>query len=75
MFRPHMSNFFGLPGNLSDMVTFELFVLPMIRRCWDEVPALFFGRARLKSDIRNQDSLKRFLPASLPESSRMLKSS
>ncbi len=64
---PHKKYFFGLPGNpLSTMVTFELFVLPMIEALAGMTPQrLIFLRARLKSEIRTKTGLKRFLPAVL----------
>jgi molybdopterin molybdotransferase len=59
--------FFGLPGNpVSTMVTFELFVRPMMEALAGMVPQpLIFLRARLKSEIRTKIGLKRFLPAVL----------
>jgi len=59
--------FFGLPGNpVSTMVTFELFVRPMIEALAGMTPQpLVFLRARLKSEIRTKTGLKRFLPAVL----------
>jgi molybdopterin molybdotransferase len=59
--------FFGLPGNpVSTMVTFELFVRPMIEALAGMMPQpLIFLRARLKSEIRTKTGLKRFLPAVL----------
>jgi len=64
---PHKQYFFGLPGNpVSTMVTFELFVLPMIQALAGMKPRpLIFPKARLKSDIRTKTGLKRFLPALL----------
>ena len=64
---PHEQYFFGLPGNpVSTMVTFELFVLPMIQALAGmKSRPLIFLKARLKSDIRIKTGLKRFLPASL----------
>jgi molybdopterin molybdotransferase len=64
---PHQRYFFGLPGNpVSTMVTFELFVRPMIQALSGSKPqALIFLRARLKSDVRAKTGLKRFLPAVL----------
>ncbi len=57
--------FFGLPGNpVSTMVTFELFVRPMIAALGGMKPeALVFLKARLKSEIRAKTGLTRFLPA------------
>ena len=59
--------FFGLPGNpVSTMVTFELFVRPMIHALGRGAPQpLVFLKARLKSDVRTKTGLKRFLPAVL----------
>ena len=64
---PHKRYFFGLPGNpVSTMVTFELFVLPMLHALSGMKPKpLVFLKARLKSDIRTKTGLKRFLPALL----------
>jgi len=59
--------FFGLPGNpVSTMVTFELFVRPIIYALAGATPQkLFFLRAQLKSEIKTKTGLKRFLPAML----------
>jgi molybdopterin molybdotransferase len=59
--------FFGLPGNpVSTMVTFELFVRPMIVALGGGAPRpLIFLKARLKSDVRTKTGLTRFLPAVL----------
>ena len=59
--------FFGLPGNpVSTMVTFELFVRPMIDALAGAAPTpLRFLNARLKSDINTKTGLTRFLPAQL----------
>ena len=56
--------FFGLPGNpLSTMVTFELFVTPMLEGLSGMGQRkLRFLHARLKSEIRTKTGLKRFLP-------------
>jgi len=64
---PSSKYFFGLPGNpVSTMVTFELFVRPMIRGLAGGKPQpLIFLKARLKSDVRTKTGLKRFLPAAL----------
>jgi len=66
---PHLPGryFFGLPGNpVSTMVTFELFVRPMIQALSGGKPqSLIFLKARLKSDVRTKTGLKRFLPAVL----------
>jgi molybdopterin molybdotransferase len=63
----HGKHFFGLPGNpVSTMVTFELFVRPMIHALGGGAPQpLVFLKARLKSDVRTKTGLKRFLPAVL----------
>jgi molybdopterin molybdotransferase len=48
------------------MVTFELFVRPMIEALSGAKPQpLIFLRARLKSEIKTKTGLKRFLPAML----------
>ena len=59
--------FFGLPGNpVSTMVTFELFVRPMLEALGGMCPQkLRFTYAKLKSEIRVKPGLKRFLPAIL----------
>jgi molybdopterin molybdotransferase len=64
---PRKTYFFGLPGNpVSTMVTFELFVRPMIEALAGMMPQpLIFLRARLNSEIRTKTGLKRFLPALL----------
>ncbi|MBI3478393.1 MAG: molybdopterin molybdotransferase MoeA [Acidobacteria bacterium] len=64
---PHRQYFFGLPGNpVSTMVTFELFVQPMIQAlAGSKAQSLVFLKARLKSDVRAKTGLKRFLPAVL----------
>jgi molybdopterin molybdotransferase len=58
---------FGLPGNpVSTMVTFELFVRPMIHAlAGRKMSKLIFLHARLKSEIRVKTGLTRFLPALL----------
>jgi molybdopterin molybdotransferase len=63
----HKKYFFGLPGNpVSTMVTFELFVRPMIEALAGTTPQpLVFLSARLKCEIRTKTGLKRFLPAIL----------
>jgi molybdopterin molybdotransferase len=65
--EPARKYFFGLPGNpVSTMVTFELFVRPMIEGLSGMRPQpLIFLRARLKSEVRTKTGLKRFLPAAL----------
>jgi len=57
--------FFGLPGNpISTMVTFELFVRPVIDRLAGAASRkLAFLHAKLKSAIKTKTGLKRFLPA------------
>jgi len=66
---PHSDTryFFGLPGNpVSTMVTFELFVRPMIHALGGgALRPLTFLKARLKSDVRTKTGLTRFLPAVL----------
>ena len=59
--------FFGLPGNpVSTMVTFELFVKPLVEALVGMAPRkLVFPRARLKSEIKTKPGLTRFLPALL----------
>jgi molybdopterin molybdotransferase len=59
--------FFGLPGNpVSTMVTFELFVRPIVEALAGLPPRkLAFLSARLKSDIKTKTGLTRFLPAVL----------
>lgn len=59
--------FFGLPGNpVSTMVTFELFVRPMLEALAGMLPRkLKFLRAKLKSEITTKTGMKRFLPGRL----------
>lgn len=59
--------FFGLPGNpVSTMVTFELFVHPVLDALAGATPKkLVFLHAKLKSEIKTKPGLKRFLPANL----------
>jgi molybdopterin molybdotransferase len=59
--------FFGLPGNpLATMVTFELFVRPVIDAlAGAAVRPLRFLQALLKSELRSKTGLTRFLPAML----------
>jgi len=59
--------FFGLPGNpVSTMVTFELFVRPLIEALAGMSPRkLVFSHTRLASEIRVKTGLTRFLPAIL----------
>jgi molybdopterin molybdotransferase len=64
---PDKKYFFGLPGNpVSTMVTFQLFVQPMVEAlCGMKPRRLIFLKARLKSGIRTKMGLTRFLPAVL----------
>ncbi len=59
--------FFGLPGNpVSTMVTFQLFVRPMLDALSGRTPQkLAFLHAKLKSEIKTKTGLKRFLPGVL----------
>ncbi len=59
--------FFGLPGNpTSTMVTFELFVRPMLEALAGMgVRKLILVHAKLKAAITTKTGLKRFLPAVL----------
>jgi len=59
--------FFGLPGNpVSTMVTFELFVRPMLEAlAGQSAQPLRFLHSRLKREIRIKPGLTRFLPANL----------
>jgi molybdopterin molybdotransferase len=59
------SCFFGLPGNpVSTMVTFRLFVQPVIAAlAGARAEPLVFLKARLKSEVRAKTGLTRFLPA------------
>ncbi len=59
--------FFGLPGNpVSTLVTFELFVTPVLRALAGGAPVpLLFASARLKKELRTATGLTRFLPARL----------
>jgi molybdopterin molybdotransferase len=58
--------FFGLPGNpISTMVTFELFVRPIIEALGGTARSLTFVHAKLKAAIKTKTGLKRFLPAIL----------
>ena len=61
------THFFGLPGNpVSTMVTFELFVRPMLEALSGSVPRkLIFLYAPLKKEVRIKTGLTRFLPAHL----------
>jgi molybdopterin molybdotransferase len=57
--------FFGLPGNpISTMVTFELFVRPIIEAlAGATLRKLAFVHAKLRTAIKTKTGLKRFLPA------------
>jgi len=59
--------FFGLPGNpVSTMVTFELFVKPLVQALAGTHPQpLIFLSAKLTKSIQTKTGLKRFLPAQL----------
>jgi molybdopterin molybdotransferase len=59
--------FFGLPGNpISTMVTFDLFVRPMLDALSGApVAPLVYVQARLKAEFRTKTGLTRFLPARL----------
>ena len=59
--------FFGLPGNpVSTMVTFEIFVRPLLHALCGALPGkLRFLQARLGSEVRTKTGLTRFLPAQL----------
>lgn len=59
--------FFGLPGNpLSTMVTFDLFVRPVLQALAGSLPVrLPAAKARLAKEIRIKTGLTRFLPAVL----------
>ena len=65
--RAKKKYFFGLPGNpVSTLVTFDLFVRPMIDALAGAQPApLHFVQARLKSEIKTKTGLTRFLPGLL----------
>jgi len=65
--RARNKYFFGLPGNpVSTMVTFDLFVRPVIEALAGRtLRKLVFLHARLKSEIKTKTGLKRFLPAVL----------
>lgn len=65
--KAHDRYFFGLPGNpVSTMVTFDLFVRPMLDAlAGTPVAPLVFVQARLKVDLRTKTGLTRFLPAQL----------
>ncbi len=59
--------FFGLPGNpVSTMVTFQLFVRPVLDAMSGAKPqALTFAQASLKKEFSSKTGLTRFLPARL----------
>ena len=59
--------FFGLPGNpVSTMVTFDLFVQPLLQALGGALPVrLPTATARLGKDIKTKTGLTRFLPALL----------
>lgn len=59
--------FFGLPGNpVSTMVTFQLFVQPVVDALSGAKPrALPFAQASLRKEFSTKTGLTRFLPASL----------
>jgi molybdopterin molybdotransferase len=65
--RAQGKHFFGLPGNpISTMVTFELFVRPMLEAlAGAQAQPLIFTSAKLRADIKTKTGLKRFLPAQL----------
>ena len=65
--EPRSTFFFGLPGNpVSTMVTFDLFVKPMLQAlAGQSAEELRFLHARLAKEIRTKTGLKRFLPAML----------
>ncbi|MGO9127056.1 MAG: gephyrin-like molybdotransferase Glp [Terriglobales bacterium] len=65
--EPAHKYFFGLPGNpVSTMVTFELFVRPIMEALAGMQPRkLAFLHAKLKSQVKAKPGLKRFLPAIL----------
>jgi molybdopterin molybdotransferase len=62
-----MTPFFGLPGNpVSTMVTFDLFVTPVLRALSGALPVrLPVAKARLAKAIRTKTGLTRFLPGRL----------
>src|SRR5271166_3033745 len=66
-FRDKPTLFFGLPGNpVSTMVTFQLFVRPVIDALSGAAPQpLPFTTAALKSPFTTKTGLTRFLPAKL----------
>ena len=62
-----LTPFFGLPGNpVSTMVTFQLFVRPVLDALAGATPQpLGFAQASLKGVIKTKTGLTRFLPARL----------
>ena len=62
-----LAPFFGLPGNpVSTMVTFDLFVRPVIDALSGALPVrLPCAKARLAKEIKTKTGLTRFLPAIL----------
>ena len=64
--------FFGLPGNpVSTMVTFQLFVRPVLDALGGAKPEpLPFAQASLKAPFTTKTGLTRFLPAKLDGSQR-----
>ncbi|MGH9554514.1 MAG: molybdopterin molybdotransferase MoeA, partial [Terriglobales bacterium] len=58
---------FGLPGNpISTLVTFELFVRPVLDALSGAPPSpLIFPKARLRAEVKTKTGLTRFLPALL----------
>ena len=65
--RANKKYFFGLPGNpVSTLVTFDLFVRPMIASlAGAQADPLHFLQARLKAEIKIKTGLTRFLPGQL----------
>jgi molybdopterin molybdotransferase len=65
--REGATPFFGLPGNpVSTMVTFQLFVRPVLDALSGGKPEpLRFAQAMLKSEFTTKTGLTRFLPAEL----------
>src|SRR5579864_6719526 len=65
--RARHKYFFGLPGNpVSTMVTFELFVRPMLDALsGGAVTPIIFLKARLKAEVKMKTGLTRFLPATI----------
>ncbi len=65
--RGSTTPFFGLPGNpISTLVTFELFVRPVLDALGGAPPSpLIFPKARLRTEVKTKTGLTRFLPARL----------